>query len=217
MGERPAPNSDRLALIAQADLDRLVRRVIAPALRELAPSDHARPTGELDEEAFFALAEAETHNALCQEARRAFALTIGAAFERHLRLWLAHTALDRRAEVESARFDQILILVREIKHVDVDALPIVNDLRELWELVSALRHGDGHAANRLLLRAPNLWEHETPEQRVDLSKNARLVSALQVHTADLDRYIRAIMIFWGEVGATPPWGGSNSSPAQPPE
>ncbi len=60
----PEPNSDHLALIAQADLDRLVRKVIAPALAELKPRPVPEAAGPVDEETFFAVAEAQTHNTL---------------------------------------------------------------------------------------------------------------------------------------------------------
>jgi hypothetical protein len=195
----PDPNSDQLALIAQADLDRLVRRVLHPVLVDLQPMEvvGAGAVGPVDENTFFESARAVTHNALCQEARKAFALTVGAVFERHIRVWLSHAAPLRTNEIQTARgLSELIRLTKEVKLVDVTALPFVPDLEELWEVVNALRHGEGRATNKLAAIAPSLFPDPVfpPDNRF---------TPVVISDADFERYYCATMNFWGAVGASP--------------
>jgi hypothetical protein len=195
----PDPNSDQLALIAQADLHRLVIKVLWPVLMDLQPKEvvGAGAVGPVDEDTFFKGAEAATHNALCQEARKAFALTIGAVFERHLRVWLAQAAPVRTEEIQKASgLSQVLRLTEEVKHADVAGLPFVPDLEELWEVVNALRHGEGRATVKLAATAPGLF----PDPVFPADNR---FTPLMISDADFERYYRAAMSFWGSVGATP--------------
>jgi hypothetical protein len=197
----PNPNSDQLALIAQADIDRLVRKVISPALAELHEWEvPGSDTREVDEETFFAIAAAATHNLLSQEARRMFALTLGAIFERQLRFWLIHAASERKKEIQTAQYQCLFDLVAELKGVDMRATPTGAVILELWEATSAIRHGDGRATKQLSNIAPHLLQPSTPE-----SPEGRFAT-VRIRDADLERYYGALMTFWGAAGATPPIG-----------
>jgi hypothetical protein len=195
----PEPNSDLLALIAQSDIDRLVRRVIAPALTELQESDVVAPeAGPVDEDTFFAMAAAATHNLLCQEARRMFALTLGATFERQVRFWLVHAAPAQAKQIQEANFQGLFDLVADLKGVDMRALGLEAAILELWEVTSAIRHGDGRATRKLAQIAPHMVlaaKAGSPESRF---------ATVLVRVADLERYNSALMSFWGSAGATPP-------------
>jgi hypothetical protein len=81
-------NSDRIALTAQADIQRFYSRVIYLALTEFAPGPDVTGGIAPDLDTFLDRAQVHTHNALCWEMRRTFGLTIGAMFERQLRSWL---------------------------------------------------------------------------------------------------------------------------------
>jgi hypothetical protein len=193
------PNSDQLALIAQADLHRLVQEVLSPVLQRLQPIAVAVPAtaGPVDADTFFEGARAVTHNALCQEARKAFALTVGAVFERHVRVWLAQSDPQRTKEIQDARgFHQVLGLIKDAKHVDVSGMSFAPDVEELWEVVNALRHGEGSATKKLAKISPGLFPEPVfpPDNRF---------TPVTISDADFERYYRAAMSFWGSVGATP--------------
>ncbi|MEI9966037.1 MAG: hypothetical protein WDM92_16730 [Caulobacteraceae bacterium] len=92
-----------------------MQRVIWPVLQGLQPRGVALSVEPVDEEFFFKTAEDVTHNALGQEARKAFAMILGATFERQLRHWLAQSAPGRAEEIQEAKRPQLQRLVEEIK------------------------------------------------------------------------------------------------------
>src|SRR4051812_14608850 len=93
-------NTDMVALRAQADIERFYSRVICPTLAELVPEPAPLGGVTTDMNVFLDAARIGTHNALCAEARMAFALTMGAGFERHLRLWLVQRLPDERKALQ---------------------------------------------------------------------------------------------------------------------
>ncbi len=188
-----------VALTAQADLERLVQRVFWPLMRELQPRSVVLSDHPVDEETFFKVAKDMTHNALGQEARKAFAITLGAMFERQLRLWLAQSAPERAKTIQKAQREELQALVLELKGVDMAALKVSADLHELWELVSALRHGDGRATERLRKLAPHLVSETETVSDIRFS-------TVNITDADLMKYHAATVVFWSKVGAsTPIW------------
>lgn len=94
-------NSDMVALTAQADIHWLYIKVIQPALAEFAPTVDVDIIGETtDIDQFLERARINTHNLLCHELRRTFALVLGALFERQLRLWLSEKMPTKKEAVK---------------------------------------------------------------------------------------------------------------------
>lgn len=201
-------NSDMIALRAQADITRFYSKIIHPVIAGLVPED-APPGGVTsDADAFFEAARIGTHNALCVEARMAFALTMGAAFERHLRLWLVTKLPERRKALQrEPGWSNVLAHVSSLTGTDMATLPINIDLEELWLLVSTARHGDGGSCATLREKAPDLWQHLTAEQIAEAVDEGTATFNMQVGDADLGRYAHAVLSFWRYLGASPLGGG----------
>ena len=198
------PNSDNIAMRAQADIERFYSRVVFRTLSDLVPEPlPGNPvTNDLDQ--FLDRARIATHNGLCVEARNAFALTMGAAFERHLRLWLATKCpADRKKIQKEAGWLNVAGRVSALAGTDMAALALAVDVEELWLVVSAVRHGDGQACTTLRTQAPQLWGHLTPAELEEAVSDGSASFNMQVSDGDLARYAHAILAFWGYLGATP--------------
>jgi hypothetical protein len=195
-------NSDQIAVAAQADIDRFYSKVICPALMEFVPG--ADITGGIapDENTFFARAKAHTHNALCWEIRRTFGLTIGAMFERQLRSWLASHAPECRDEIENPSLRNLERLTAQIRGVVLEdaGSEVAGDVRELWLVANAVRHGQGRSLRDLAKAAPELWAH-LPANACEAGR-AQLIGDMRLKDADLQRYYRAVMKFWWVAGAS---------------
>lgn len=217
---RPTPSSDAVALAVQADLHRLFEFVIKPAMKLVAeppevdlsafvlapgPSPEWPAEGWDQPGALVPTYPAggwmldSVREALLGECHRGFAVMLGAAFERQLRAWLVHQAPTRAVEIEGAQRLALWKIIEELTAVDVEQLAVAGALEELWELVSALRHGSGRAMKLLTTLAPRMWSKAGP------TLNNRLPDP-EVTADDLRHYHRATAVFWGEVGATPPNG-----------
>jgi hypothetical protein len=191
-------NSDIVALTAQADIHRLYVRVIQPALAEFAPSgDVVGETTDIDE--YLEGARINTHNSLCHELRRTFALVLGALFERQLRSWLAEKLPTEKKRVEKANWSGLIEL---LDHMDssIRVNVVMTDLESLWSVSNAVRHGNGPSADNLLQKAPQYWDQT--RMRPDMKRD--LVGNMRIDDAQLERYAKAVMKFWHLVGASSP-------------
>ncbi|MCK4205434.1 hypothetical protein J3U99_11715 [Brucella pituitosa] len=140
-----------------------------------------------------------SHNSLCYEMRLSFALTIGAAFERNLRLWLSFGQGELKQVIERADRRSLFKHVAEIKG-PIAALKIESaDIIELWELVSTARHGDGPAAVRLRSLNPSLWSHQDISTQVEYDRAGLRAYAVRVKDSDIERYLDATIDFWDSV------------------
>jgi hypothetical protein len=193
-------NSDPEALTAQADIHRFYIKVIQPALAEFVPTDDVVGVETADIEAFLEGARANTHNALCYEMRRIFALTIGAMFERQLRSWLSGKMPTATEKVEDARGWPALVKLVETAvggSIETD----MTDLETLWAVANAVRHGNGPTATGLLHTAPQFWDQA--RMKPDLRWKSDLVGNMRISDAQLERYATAVMRFWHWAGASP--------------
>src|SRR5215467_6132843 len=106
-------NSDKVALTAQADIARLYVKVIQPALANfVATADAGGETRDIDE--FLERARINTHNSVCHELRRTFALVLGALFERQLRVWLLERMPARHKNIEDANWTTLKELLDSV-------------------------------------------------------------------------------------------------------
>jgi len=192
-------NSDMVALTAQADIHRLYVKVIQPALAEFAPTVDVDIVGETtDIDQFLELARINTHNLLCQELRRTFALVLGALFERQLRFWLSEKMPTDKETVENARWPQ---LVSRVNCVDgsITTNPVMTDLENLNLVVNVLRHGNGRSATLLLQKKCDFWSQTGKEPHLKRD----LIGKMRIGDAQLELYARAVMRFWHLAGASP--------------
>lgn len=193
-----ARRRDRQALIYAHDLRELQAKVVAPVLSQLRPIPHdlvGGPKGFLVQ-----IAQDNSHNSLCYEMRLSFALTIGAAFERNLRLWLSVGQADLRPFIERADRIRLVKHVTAVKGLAASELIQAVDLIELWELVSTARHGDGPATKRLKALNPGLWSHQDEKMQAFYENAGLRAYTIRVGDSDIERYFRATIGFWDVVG-----------------
>jgi hypothetical protein len=186
---------DLLPRVFQADLSRFYSRVIVPVLNELQPHANTIEAGEfrsMDE--FLDNAEKLTSNLIAYEARRCFALTLAAIFERQLRCWAqSHGIL-------KTKFDDLVKRIAATLTLDLEAGSVNQTIKELHLLANAVRHGEGYSANKLWKLAPHLWPPlgEAPSLRLgEKLGRLHLSERIEVSDTDLFRYIRSLTRFWG--------------------
>jgi hypothetical protein len=189
-----ANRRDSQALINAYSMREFRAKVIAPTLSQLQPIHRERIDAK--RRSMVQIAHDNSHNSLCYEMRLSFALTIGAAFERNLRLWLLFGLAEHRPVIERADRRSLFKLVADMKG-PVAALKIESgDIIELWELVSTARHGDGPAAMRLSSLNPDLWSHQDASAQVEYSRAGLRAYTIRVNDSDLERYLDATIDFW---------------------
>ena len=171
--------------------------LIQPTLMEFAPADDVPGFETTDLEAFLEAARQHTHNALCYEMRRTFALVIGALLNANCD-WLSEKTLGEAEEIETDTWPR---LVKRAK-VALGATTITEmaDLETLWSVANAVRHGNGSPASKLLKDVSQFWDH-APEV-FKSSWKSDLVGNMRIHDADLKKYVIAVLRFWYRAGAS---------------
>jgi hypothetical protein len=192
-----AENSDIVALTAQADLHRLYVKVIQPALAEFAPNNANIVEEPRNIDEFWDNARMITHDSLCYELRRTFALVLGALFERQLRFWLSEKLSSKKKNVEKAKWPE---LVGFINCVDssITTNPLMEDLEDLWLVANTVRHGNGSSAEKLLHKKPGFWSHVSTSPH----RNRDLISNMRIDDAQIQGYAIAVMKLWHLAGAS---------------
>jgi hypothetical protein len=192
---------DVLPRTFQADLARFYSRVILATLSELRlHEDVIEGRVFTDWEEFLDCTEKATSNLVAYEARRSFALTLAALFERQLRMWArAHSPDAHKAGISDAPFDNLLRKTAAAHAVDLEGGAVGRTIAELHLLANAVRHGDGRSAGKLESVAPHLWpgRAEGVAPLADQSVRSALSDGIQISDGDFDRYIRALTRFWG--------------------
>ncbi|WP_199229324.1 hypothetical protein [Caulobacter endophyticus] len=202
-----------LPRINQANLDRLVRRVIGPVLERL-PVHGRLETGQAPTlDVFLDRCAAQVDNHLANEAAKAFALTLSGVFERQLHefaleLWslgLAAPPTRKDGTPASPKYDVLLALCAGYAGIDLVGHNLARPLGELLLVANVVRHGEGGSCARLHEIAPRLWDD--PDGRlIALSPGPALLSErMRILPEDLSDYAVAAMVFWGwadtQVGA----------------
>lgn len=190
-------NSDIIALTAQADISRLYAKVIQPALVEFALEGLNVVEEGKNMEEFLESAQIHTHNSLCHELRRTFALVIGALFERQLRFWLSEKLPTKKKDVEKAKWPELIKLVKCVDS-SITTNALMKDLENLWLIANAVRHGSGPSTESLLKKKPTLWRQTgtRPHAKRDLVDN------MCIDDAQIEDYTKAVMKFWHLAGAS---------------
>lgn len=192
-----ARRRDGQAMINAFSMREFRKKVVAPALSQLQPIPRELVGGP---RLFMTqTAHDNSHNSLCYEMRLSFALTIGAAFERNLRLWLSLGREELRPIIEGANRTRLFKHVAELKGPNAESIIQAVDLVELWELVSVARHGDGPAAKRLRALNAELWSHQDIDTQFHYDRIGLRAFSLRVQDADLERYFDATIGFWDSV------------------
>lgn len=192
-----AKQRDSQASINAYNMCEFREKVVASALNQLRPVPREQvggPTASISQ-----IAHNNSHNSLCYEMRLSFALTIGAAFERNLRLWLSLGREELRPKIERANRTSLLKYFAELKGPCVASILQSADIVELWELVSTARHGDGPAAKRLKALNPELWSHQDRATQLIYDKVGLRAHSIRIRDADLERYFDATIGFWTRV------------------
>jgi hypothetical protein len=189
---------DLLPRAFQSDCDRFYRRVVRATLDEL-PLHTAVRGGEftsLDE--FLDNCEKQTSNLLAYEARRSFALTLSALFERQLRLWArVHFSEEDRRGLPALKFGPLLTKTIELHGLDLETAFVASSIRELHLLANAVRHGEGWAVDALRKLTHHFWSHLTDAEAEACNERGALSEFIQITDSDFVRYIRALTRFWG--------------------
>lgn len=190
-------NQDHLPRIFQANIRRFYDWVIVATLERFQPHENVKVGGAASDEEFFDNLEKSIFNQVAQEARRAFAITLGTTFERQFRRWFSQFLTDtERPQMWQEPFLTVFPRACNVRGLDIEASEVGALIRELTLLVNVLRHGEGRSVKALFEAAPHLWDHLTPYDvetswRYDLmSEGIRL---LDVHLA---RYAWAGEAFW---------------------
>lgn len=189
---------DRLPRIFQANLARFYDRVIGAALEALhthyidaLPSDATLDAG-------LTRAAALVDNYSANEAAKAFALALAAAFERQLARWLPVCRAARGAPLARVpHLRELITLAAGEKSLDLDAVGLRASLAELALVANVVRHGDGGSCDALRASAPHLWGDPENEHRHLLTGVPLPSEGLRLGEADLRRYIGAVTHFWG--------------------
>lgn len=195
----PRRKDDQAAIYAH-ELREFQLKVMAPVLERLQPIPPALMGGP--QRYMVQIARDNGHNALCYEARLSFALTVGATFERYLRLWLSLASPDLRLKIERADRSTLIAFVEELKGPAVATRAQCADLIELWELVSTARHGNGPSTGRLRLINPELWSHDDAVMQDRYTAAGLRAHRLRVKDWDLERYFTAAIGFWRAVAGS---------------
>jgi hypothetical protein len=188
----------------QADCDRFYMRVIAPALATMQPGAPSTITEFASVSEFLNASAKSTFNLLAYEARRSFALTLGAIFERQLRIWArVHFTASEEASIPDKKFYPLLDATVAKHGLDLRRYAIGTGIRELYLLANAVRHGDGFAVTELRSTASQLWPDLTPSAIEKCHAMAIWSEAIQLSDADLTRYAEATTRFWGIADRVP--------------
>jgi hypothetical protein len=196
---------DGQAAIFAHELEMFQARVVRPVLQDLAPIPPEAIGGP--RKTLVQTARDNSHNQLCYMARLSFALTIGAAYERNLRLWLTLAAPGRREAIQRAGRPALIGHLQQLKAIDLSKLDSAGDLAELWEVVSMARHGDGLAAARVAADNPGFWSHNAPDLQARYDDGSFRVQTAQISNDDLARYCASVIAFWH-------WAERNPAPAR---
>ena len=190
-------NIDNWPRTIQANLYRFYERIILPATRN-APIHEEIITGVApDMDTFLDRAKAQVDNYTANEANKVYALVLISLFERYLRLWGTALLANPLIDTQFGKLMPLFDIVAEKVGIDLVAHNLRSTLQEALLVGNVVRHGEGGSMEKLKQLAPHLIDR-TKRQYVDLIDQHTPDSEwLRIRTEDIERYVRAMIRFWG--------------------
>jgi hypothetical protein len=190
-------NIDNWPRTIQANIYRFYERIIQPATQNALIHDEIVTGFAPDLDTFQDRAKAQVDNYTANEANKVYAFVLIALFERYLRLWA--TALLGGTDVDTKRGDLLVLLDTVAAKLDIDL--VTKNLRATFQeallVGNVVRHGEGTSMEKVRLSAPHLIDR-TKRQYVDLIDQRTPDSEwVRIGPQDLERYIQAMIRFWG--------------------
>lgn len=138
-----------------------------------------------------------------RETKLAFGLSIQSIWERQLRAYLLGCARELRpgqpvTKKETANWEALCALFREMRGIGLDAFPSFPELDLLQHLGNACRHGDGKSATQLAYRSPDLWR-AIPQMPAKFNLpplGPPPVAMMDIPVERLRQFVGAIAEFW---------------------
>ena len=153
---------------------------------------------------FLDRAAMQVDNYTANEANKIYGLVLAALFERQIRIWAVHL-LDHipRPKIESMKFRRLLAVISAKAHIDLKERDMGTLLVEAFLVANVVRHGDGSSLKALRLHARKLWD-QSKGGYIDLLAGPPTQSELlRIRPGDLERYVEAMIWFWGRADPQP--------------
>lgn len=186
--------------LSQNITDRLMSRVILPGLAALPTHENVPKSGAASQEQFLEWAEKHFDNATAGDARRAFALTLAATFERHLRRWMFRHSTPKAGTMP---FEDLLAAAIRRLPAESARASLSTTLTELVLVGNVLRHGNGRSVTALRRLSPDLWYDCREEDHPWLEETYLHAELMRVDEGRIRRYGNAILQFWGAADELP--------------
>lgn len=142
-------------------------------------------------------------------AHQSFALTLGALWERELQDYLLAAAAlivpddaEVAADIRAGSLGRLKAAFLTIREVPLTAFPMYGRLRQLHMVTSAVRHGVGPSADRLLKEEPSLFGPPVVAgwfAYFTTSTEPASVSRLDITAERLEGYAEAVASFWDAI------------------
>lgn len=144
------------------------------------------------------------------ELHRSFALGVGGMWERHFRRHLYHSAavIGPKSKtflksVERGGWDTLESAFEKVRGFPLSEFGSYPDLALLYEVTSAVRHGNGAATERLYVSHPELFSH-TPIRNWHSyltlgGEPPDSIHALEITTIHLRTFVAAVADFWDAI------------------
>lgn len=144
------------------------------------------------------------------EVHRSFALALGGMWERHFRRHLWHSAavicpksnaLLKR--IEKGEWKDLVAAFEKVRGFSLSKFSSYDDLAKLYDVTSAVRHGNGAAAVRLYADFPDLFSHKPVRNWHTYltlgGEPPHSIHSLEIDINQLRSFTKAIAEFWEAV------------------
>lgn len=195
---------DNLPRIFQANVDRLLQRVILPGLYALPIHPELRfgVASSMDE--FLDRAAAQVDNYTANEAAKAYSLVLAGLFERQMRIWARSRSIYPASDdLAKIGFRRLVDDCAREAGVNLANMSLSHDLIEMFLVANAFRHGDGRSVLDLRSHAPKLWSYQQSRYVDLLPPNPDDSEKLLLQPAEVIRYATACSRFWGLADGLP--------------
>lgn len=195
---------ETLPRVFQANIDRLLQRVILPGLERLPVHPELAFGEAASMDVFLDGARSQVDNHTANEAAKAFTLTLAGLFERQLRIWArTRRSGPSRDKAGTERFRVLVETCAADVQIDLGERGLGQTLVEMFLVANVYRHGDGASLKDLQQHAPELWRY--PASRyVDIAPPTPDESEkLLLEPRDVVRYASACGGFWRRADKLP--------------